>query len=95
MQAPFKRPWTVSLPILMSGVAIALVLAHAALYGTVHEPDEGAAAHLFQVLMVGQWPLLAYFFVRRFPRSPRRFGAELVLLAALWIGSFAAVRWLT
>ena len=41
-------PW---IPIGMSLAALALVLGHIALYGTAREADEGAAAHLWQLLM--------------------------------------------
>ena len=37
----------------MSLAALALVLGHAAVFGIVHEADEGAAAHVWQILMVG------------------------------------------
>jgi len=39
------------LPLGMSLAALALVLGHAAVYGVVHEADEGAAAHIWQILM--------------------------------------------
>ena len=33
---------------------LATVLAHVALFGAVREADEGGAAHIFQLLMIGQ-----------------------------------------
>ena len=34
---------------------------HAAVCGVVHEADEGAAAHIWQILMAGQIPFVIYF----------------------------------
>ena len=36
--------------------ALAVVLGHIALFGVVREADEGAAAHIWQLLMAGQAP---------------------------------------
>jgi hypothetical protein len=41
------------IPLAMSLAALALVLGHALVYGVVHETDEGAAAHTWQLLMAG------------------------------------------
>jgi hypothetical protein len=60
------------LPVAMSGVAIAMVAGHVALYGPVREADEGVAAHIFQLLMVVQVPIAAFFAIRWFPRFPRQ-----------------------
>ena len=35
----------------MSFAALAMVLGHAAMFGVVHEADEGTAAHIFQLLI--------------------------------------------
>jgi hypothetical protein len=48
------------LPIVMSVAALALVLVHVEIFGVVHEADEGTAAHLWQLLMAGQAPLVLY-----------------------------------
>jgi hypothetical protein len=37
----------------------------------IRESDEGAIAHIWQLLMAGQLPLLAYFVFRWLPRVPR------------------------
>jgi len=59
------------LPVAMSLVALAVVLGHFALVGTVREADEGAGAHTWQLLMAGQLPLLLFFSIRWVPRAPR------------------------
>ena len=42
------------LPMAMSLAGLVLVLGHAAIFGVVHEADEGTAAHVFQLLMAAQ-----------------------------------------
>ena len=90
-----SRPLSASLPVVMSALALAVVIGHAAIYGVIHEPDEGAAAHIFQILMVAQIPFLGYFIYKWVSRSPRQFSSVLALLAALWASAFAAVKLLT
>jgi hypothetical protein len=55
----------------MSLTALVLVLADIAMFGVDHEPDEGIAAHLWQLLMAGQLPVLAFFLIKWLPRAPR------------------------
>jgi hypothetical protein len=54
-----KQP-SAFLPLAMSLAALFLVVGHAAIFGIVHEADEGAAAHIWQILMAAQLPILAY-----------------------------------
>ena len=79
----------------MSLAALALVLGHAAVYGIVHEADEGAAAHTWQILMAAQLPIVAYFLLKWLPRRPGESLQVLALLAGTWLANFAAVFWLT
>ena len=83
------------LPLVMSLAALTLVLGHAAVFGIVHEADEGAAAHIWQILMVIQLPFVAYFIVRWLPSHIQESLQILALLAATWLANFAAVYWLT
>jgi hypothetical protein len=89
-----KRP-SAFLPIAMSLVAFALVLGHAAIYGIIHEADEGSVAHLFQILMVGQVPIVAYFAWKWLPQVPKQALGVLALQAAAGLAAFASVYWLT
>jgi hypothetical protein len=66
-----KRP-SAFLPIVMSLAALAIVLGNIALYGIVRQADEGSAAHLFQLLIAGQIPIVAFFAVKWLPRAPRQ-----------------------
>ena len=63
--------------------------------GIVHEADEGTPAHLWQLLMAGQVPLVLYFATVRLPEYPRQALGVLVLQAASALASFAAVFFLT
>lgn len=56
----------------MSSIALLLVLAHVATVGVEPQADEGAAAHIWQLLMVAQLPLIAYFGIRWVPPAPKQ-----------------------
>ena len=89
-----KQP-SALLPLGMSLVALLMVLAHAAIVGVVHEADEGTAAHVFQLLMAGQVPLVVYFALKWLPRVPGRALSVLALQAGAALAAIAAVYWLT
>ena len=89
-----KQP-SAYLPLAMSLAALTLVLGHALVYGVVHEADEGTAAHVWQILMAAQLPIVAYFILKWLPRRPRESLQILALLAGTWLANFAAVYWLT
>ena len=65
-------------PLVMSLIALTMVVGHLVLFGTAREVDEGATAHLFQLLIMGQIPLIAFFAIRRLNRMP---GATLKVMA--------------
>jgi hypothetical protein len=50
-----KRPRAI-LPIGMSAAALATVVGYAVTFGTARQVDEGAAAHIWQLLIVEQLP---------------------------------------
>src|SRR5687767_7092904 len=89
-----KQP-SAYLPFAMSLAALALVLGHAAVFGIVHEADEGTAAHVWQILMAAQLPIVAYFIVKWLPKRPGESLQALALLAGTWLANLAAVYWLT
>lgn len=89
-----KQP-SAYLPLAMSLLALTLVLGHAAIFGIVHEADEGAAAHVWQILMATQLPIVAYFLLRWLPGRPRESLQVFALLAGTWLADMAAVCWLT
>ena len=55
-----KRP-SAFMPIVMSIVATAVVGVHIIAHGATPQVDEGAAAHLWQILMLAQVPIIAFF----------------------------------
>jgi peptidoglycan/LPS O-acetylase OafA/YrhL len=75
----------------MSLAGLALVLGYVARYGVVHHVDEGTAARLWQLLMGGQLPIIAYFAVRWLPRTPREALLVLAVQALAGFASLAAV----
>ena len=79
------------LPVAMSLTALVIVLGRIALYGTAREPDEGTAAHLWQLLMAGQMPVLAFFAIKWLPRAPRQTLGVLTLQAGAALASMAPV----
>ena len=83
------------LPLVMSLAALALVLGHAAMYGVVHEADEGTPAHIWQLLMAAQMPIVAFFAIKWLPRAPRQTLYVLAQQAGAAIASFASVFFLT
>jgi hypothetical protein len=89
-----KRP-SAFVPLTMSFAALALVLGHAAIFGVVHEADEGTAAHVFQLLMAAQIPVVAFFGIKWLPQTPGQALQVLALQAGAAAAAFAAVFWLT
>jgi hypothetical protein len=83
------------IPLAASSAALAIVLVHAAVFGIVHEADEGTAAHLFQILMAGQVPVVAFFAFRWLHRAPRQALLVLALQGGAAIAAFASVYFLT
>lgn len=75
------------LPVAMSFAAIATLVIYIALFGTARQADEGTAAHLWQLLMAGQAPIIMFFAATSLPRNPR----QALPVLALQIGAaFAA-----
>ena len=87
------RP-TAWLPVLMSLAALGLVLQHIVRFGLERQADEGAAAHLFQLLIVLQLPLIALFAISSLPRAPREAGLVLIIQALAIAGALAAIFYL-
>jgi hypothetical protein len=56
-------------PIAMSLAALALVPFHIAGVGTAPSVDKGTEAHIFQLLIAGQVPILIFYAVRWLPRD--------------------------
>src|SRR5262245_31228229 len=85
-----RRP-SAFLPIAMSLAALALVLGHIAVSGTAREADEGTAAHLWQLLMAGQLPVIAFFAATALPERTRHALAILAVQAVAMLAAAAPV----
>ena len=86
MTSTIRQP-SAFLPVAMSLVALALVLGHVALFGVVHETDEGTAAHLWQILMAAQLPIMAFFALKYVPQKPKQ---ALLILALQMVAALTA-----
>ena len=62
--------------------------------GLVREPDEGSIAHIWQLLMAGQMPILAFFAIKWLPRAPRQTLYVLGLQAGAVLAAMAPVYFL-
>jgi hypothetical protein len=94
MRSLLKEP-SVYVALALQLAALGLVLGHFAVYGNLHEVDEGAAAHIFQILIVAQAPFVVYFALKWLPRNPAAGLQVLALEAAVVIAAFAGVYFLT
>jgi hypothetical protein len=90
--ALLKRPSALA-PIAMSATALAIVLVYAAVHGTARQADEGAAAHLWQLLMAGQVPIMGFFAIRWLPAEPRTAAAVLVIQVGAALAAMFPVWW--
>ena len=85
-----KRP-SAFVPVAMSFAALAIVLVHIIMSGAAREADEGTAAHLWQLLMAAQIPIIAFFAIRWLPQSPRSALPVMVLQAVAALAALAPV----
>lgn len=92
-ESSWKRP-SAWLPVLMSVAALAVVLIHIVRFGTAREADEGTSAHLWQILMAGQLPIIAFFAIRWLPRNPKPALLVLVIQAIAGLAALSPVYYL-
>jgi len=78
-------------PLAMALTALAVVMVHIAVYGAAREADEGATAHIWQLLMVAQLPALLVFGIRWLPKAPKQAMGVLALLVAAILAAIAPV----
>ncbi len=88
-----KKP-SAFLPLAMSFAALATVLVHVAMFGVAREADEGTAAHIWQILMAAQIPIVAFFAIKWLPRTPRQALLVLALQGAAALAALAPVFFL-
>jgi hypothetical protein len=83
MEKLMKHP-SAWLPIGMSFTALVLLVGYIAFFGMPQSSakDEGSAARLFQILMAGQLPIIA-FFIFKYLRKERKPAAQILLIQSL------------
>ncbi len=94
MNIPSMKQPCAFLPLAMSLIALGIVLGHVVLYGAAREADEGTAAHLWQILMAGQIPVVAFFAIKWLPRAPKQTLYILALQAGVALAAIAPVYFL-
>jgi hypothetical protein len=88
-----KQP-SAAIPIVMSLAALATVLAHIVIFGPAPQADEGATAHVWQLLMAGQVPLVIFYAIKWLPRSPRTALPVLAVQIGAALAAAGPVYWL-
>jgi hypothetical protein len=88
-----KKP-SAFLPLAMSFGALATVLVHVAMFGVAREADEGTAAHVWQILMAAQIPIVAFFAIKWLPRTPSQALLVLALQGGAALAALAPVFFL-
>ena len=81
-------------PMALSFSALLLVIINLTVYGVTREPDEGTAAHLWQLLMTAQVPVSGFFLIKWLPRAPRPALSILALQIAAAVVAVAPVYFL-
>ena len=65
-----RKP-TAWLPLAFSGAIAGILLVAYLRHGLVRQPDEDAYAHLFQIFLALQLPLIAIFALKWIPQAPK------------------------
>ena len=73
-------------PIAMSLGALATIAGHIVTSGVAPQTDEGTAAHIWQLLMACQLPVVAWFAFRWIPQG----GRAAIAVSAIHVGAIAA-----
>lgn len=92
MKAAFLNRPSAFVPVMMSATALAVVFGYAARFGVAPQADEGIAAHMWQILMVGQLPVVAYHAIKWLPTQRKQalhvlalqLGAALAAMFPVW-----------
>lgn len=75
------------LPIAMSAAAFTLLIGNVVVFGITKHQDEGAAARIFQILLVGQIPIIAFFAFKWLPKKQKQ---ALQILAVQFVAGLLA-----
>ncbi len=88
-----KKP-SAFLPLVLSLAALATVGVYVALHSPAPQADAGAAAHLWQMLMAAQVPVIGYFVLRWLWKAPKPVLLILAIQAAAILAALAPVYFL-
>ncbi|MGA8940131.1 MAG: hypothetical protein WB439_13300 [Acidobacteriaceae bacterium] len=93
-----RRP-SAFVPVAMSLIALVTVLAALAMEmhtggHIVRSADEGSVAHIWQILMTVQMPVVLYFLVKWLRRAPAGTLEVFALQAGVWLASCAPIYFL-
>jgi hypothetical protein len=86
MESLLKKP-SAWIPIVLSLAILAMLLVTLVTSGLVRHEDEGVGAHIFQIWLVVEAVLIAFFGSRWLPRMPQQ---ALMVLAVQIIAALAA-----
>ena len=81
------------IPLAMSLAALAMVLGYVAIFGIVHHQEERLPARIFQLIMLAQLPIAAFFAFQWLPKRPIQALAVLALQAVGWIIPIITIIW--
>jgi len=81
------------IPLVMSLAALTYLLVYVAIFGIVHQADEGTPAHIFQLIMIAQVPIISYFAIKWLPEKPKQSLLILAVQVVAWIIPIVAVIW--
>jgi len=87
-----KRP-SALVPVAMSVAALAVLIGYVAMFGTARQADEGTAAHLWQLLMAGQLPIIGFFALRWLPTAPKQGAGILIMQIVAALAAAFPVWW--
>ncbi len=91
---PTLRQPSALLPVVMSLGALAIVLGQIVLVGVARQADEGTAAHLWQILIAAQVPIIAFFAIKYVPQRPKPASLILALQVLAVLAACAPVYFL-
>lgn len=94
MTSIIERP-SAWLPVALSLLALAALLSYIALHWPLaRQTDEGVAAHLFQIWVVLELAMIAFFAIRWLPKAPRAAFSVLAVQVAAALAACAPVLYL-
>lgn len=85
-----KQP-SAFVPVVMSVAAMGTIVAQLVFVGSAPQPDEGTAAHLFQLLIGMQLPIVLYFAIKWLGRAARPAGIVLLIQFAAALLALAPI----